>query len=308
LKAHGGRALSAKEVKTQPRDELRARIGDASLVYIYHDRIDDTGDKASSESEVFSAVAETLQELDSLIGKVVNSLNCSIALVTADHGFIFTYGELVETDRSELNILSGNPIIEKKRYVVGSSLQTNDRCWRTNTSITAGSETPLDVLVPRGVNRFHFKGGARYFHGGAMPQEIVVPVITCRRHRDKAAEATKTSKVDVILLSQISTITSPRQTLKFIQAELTSDKLLPRRVYIGFYDADFEPVSDVHRLVFDATVETAGRREQSVTFAFKAIKFDQGKDYFLRIVDQDSDIELARQSVRIKILIADEFI
>jgi hypothetical protein len=110
------------------------------------------------------------------------------------------------------------------------------------------------------------------------------------------------------LLSQISTITSPRQTLKFIQTELTSDKLLPRRVYVGFYDDDFEPVSDVHRLVFDATNETAGRREQPVTFAFKAIKFDQGKDYFLRIVDQDSDIELARQSVRIKILIADEFI
>jgi hypothetical protein len=164
------------------------------------------------------------------------------------------------------------------------------------------------VLVPRGINRFHFKGGARYFHGGAMPQEIIVPVVTCRRHRDKAAEATKTSKVDVILLSQISTITSPRQTLKFIQTELTSDKLLPRRVYVGFYDEDFEPVSDVHRLAFDATADTAHRREQSVTFAFKAIKFDQTKDYFLRIVDQDSDAELARQSVRIKILIADEFI
>lgn len=308
LQANGGLALSAKDVKTQPRDELRERIGDASLVYIYHNRIDDIGDKASSEREVFSAVAETLQELDSLIGKVVNSLNCSVVLVTADHGFMFTYGELVETDRSELNILSGKPIIENKRYVVGSNLQTNDRCWRTNTSITAGSDTPMDVIVPRGVNRFHFSGGARYFHGGAMPQEIVVPVITCRRRRDKAADATRTSKVDVILLSKVSSINSPRQTLKFIQTELTSDKLLSRRVHVGFYDHNFEPVSDIHRLVFDATDETANRREQSVTFAFKSIKFDQGKDYFLRIVDQDLNIELARQSVRIKILIADEFI
>lgn len=308
LQANGGLALSAEDIKTQPRDELRARIGDSSLVYIYHNRIDDTGDKASSEKEVFSAVEETLQELDSIIGKVVNSLNCSIAVVTADHGFIFTHGELAETDRSELKLLAGTPIIEKKRYVVGNNLQTNDRCWRSNTGVTAGSTNPLDVLVPRGINRFHFKGGARYFHGGAMPQEIVVPVITCRRHRDKAAEATKTSKVDVILLSQVSTITSPRQTLKFIQTELTSDKLLPRRVYVGFYDENFEPVSDVHRLLFDATSDTAHRREQTVTFAFKAIKFDQAKDYFLRIVDQDSDAELARQSVRVKILIADEFI
>lgn len=308
LRGVGALAISAEDIKSQPREELRARIGDSSLVYIYHNRIDDTGDKASSEKETFTAASETLQELDSIIGKVLNSLNCSVVVVTADHGFIFSSGELAEADRSELKILSGNPIIEKKRYVVGSNLQTNDRCWRTTSTISAGTSTEFDILVPRGINRFHFKGGARYFHGGAMPQEIIVPVISCRKHRDKAAEATKTSKVDVILLSQLSNITSPRQTLKFIQTELTSEKLLPRRVTLGFYDEQFEPVSDVHRLSFDATSDNPIRREQSVTFAFKAIRFDQGKDYYLRIVDQDSEVELSRQSVRIKILIADEFI
>jgi uncharacterized protein (TIGR02687 family) len=304
----GALAISAEDIKSQPREELRSRIGDSSLLYVYHNRIDDTGDKASSEKETFTAASQTLQELDSIIGKVLNNLNCSVVLVTADHGFIFSSGELAETDRTDLKILSGTPIIEKKRYVVGTNLQTNDRCWRTNSAVTAGTTTAFDILVPRGINRFHFKGGARYFHGGAMPQEIIVPVITCRKHRDKAAEATKTSKVDVILLSQLSNITSPRQTLKFIQTELTSEKLLPRQVTLGFYDELFEAVSDVHKLSFDATNDNSSHREQSVTFAFKSIRFDQAKDYYLRIVEQDSDIELARQSVRIKILIADEFI
>ena len=308
LEASDAVALTAAEVKTQPREELRAKIGEASLVYIYHDRIDETGDNLKSEKETFRAVSETLQELDSIIGKVLNSLNCSVALVTADHGFVYSSGELAETDRSELKILSGTPIIEKKRYVVGTALQSNDQYWRTNTTITAETKTSFDLLMPRGINRFHFKGGARYFHGGAMLQEVIVPVVTCKRHRDKAAEATKTSKVDVILLSLLSNITSPRQALKFIQTELVSEKLLSRTVSVGFYDEKFEAVSDVHRLAFDATAENPGRREQAVTFAFKAIKFDHNKDYYLRIVDQDSDFELSKQAVKIKILIADEFI
>lgn len=141
-----------------------------------------------------------------------------------------------------------------------------------------------------------------------MLQEVIIPAVTCKKHRDKAAEITKTSKVDVILLSLLSNITSPRQSLKFIQTELTSEKLLGRGVTVGFYDDKLEPVSDIHKLIFDANAENPGRREQSVTFAFKAIRFNQSKDYYLRIVNQDSDFELARQAVKIKILIADEFI
>ena len=36
----------------------------------------------------------------------------------------------------------------------------------------------LTVRVPKGASRFHFAGGARFVHGSAMPQEVVVPVIT----------------------------------------------------------------------------------------------------------------------------------
>ena len=39
----------------------------------------------------------------------------------------------------------------------------------------------MEFLDSRGVNRFHFVGGARFVHGGAMLQEIVVPVITVKQ-------------------------------------------------------------------------------------------------------------------------------
>ena len=41
----------------------------------------------------------------------------------------------------------------------------------------------MEFWIPKGANRFHFTGGARFVHGGAMLQEIVVPVITVRHIR-----------------------------------------------------------------------------------------------------------------------------
>ena len=44
----------------------------------------------------------------------------------------------------------------------------------------------MEFWIPKAANRFHFTGGARFVHGGAMLQEIVVPVITVRHKKDKA--------------------------------------------------------------------------------------------------------------------------
>ena len=54
--------------------------------------------------------------------------------------------------------------------------------------------------MPKGAGGFHFVGGARFVHGSAMPQEIVVPVLVikggshlcapnyCRRYRAGARQ------------------------------------------------------------------------------------------------------------------------
>ena len=53
----------------------------------------------------------------------------------------------------------------------------------------------MEFWIPRGANLFHFVGGARFVHGGAMPQEIVVPVVTVKQIKGKSAEETKTKPV-----------------------------------------------------------------------------------------------------------------
>jgi len=99
-------------------------------------------------------------------------------------------------------------------------------------------------------------------------------------------------------------------SFKFIQTELATDKRLKRLVTVGFYEdtgSDLIPISDVHRLTFDASEENQSHREQTVTFVFKSMRYEPSKEYVLRIVDQDSELELSRHRFQVRILIADEF-
>ena len=110
-------------------------------------------------------------------------------------GFLFTETARVETDNSKLKEKPDSTILAKKRYLLGPNLTDNDAAWRGKLSVTAGAEGDMEFWIPKGANLFHFVGGARFVHGGAMPQEIVVPVVTIKNIRGKSAQSTKTKPV-----------------------------------------------------------------------------------------------------------------
>ncbi|MEZ6081645.1 MAG: hypothetical protein R3C56_40035 [Pirellulaceae bacterium] len=91
----------------------------------------------------------------------------------------------------------------KKRYLIGYNLPLYEDAWRGKTEITAKCAGSMEFWIPKGANRFHFTGGARFIHGGAMPQEIAVPVITVRQAKgEKALEKTKTKPPSKCRLNQ----------------------------------------------------------------------------------------------------------
>ena len=71
----------------------------------------------------------------------------------------------------------------------------------------------MEFWIPKGANRFHFIGGARFIHGGAMLQEIVVPVVTVRHVKGKAAQETKTKPVTSMCLAAITGSRPPSTAL-----------------------------------------------------------------------------------------------
>jgi hypothetical protein len=103
LKPVGGMAVKAEDLMALGKDKGRELVRDQRLIYVYHDRIDMTGDKQASETKTFEAAAQTVQELSQLLGFIINSLNGSTVLVTADHGFIYQESPLDEADKSTLD-------------------------------------------------------------------------------------------------------------------------------------------------------------------------------------------------------------
>ena len=81
-------ALDFDKVFKSSKDELREMFRNKKKVYIYHNQIDSTGDRANTENEVFKACYEAIEEIMNLVKKLrVESINNII--ITADHGFIY---------------------------------------------------------------------------------------------------------------------------------------------------------------------------------------------------------------------------
>ena len=305
LKAFGGIAVKAEDLMSLGKDKGRDLVREQRLIYVYHDRIDMTGDKQASETKTFEAAAQTVQELSQLLGFIINSLNGSTVLVTADHGFIYQESPLDESDKSTLEDKPAGTLKAKKRYLLGRNLGATPKAWSGNTEVTAETtpEGSLDFWVPKGASRFHFAGGARFVHGSAMPQEVVVPVITVR---ESEAEHAKTRYVSVSLLGTANKMVTSTQRFEFIQTDAVSERVLARSVVVSLRDGD-KPISDEQSLTFDSTSQLLDERKRSVFLTVQAGTHDPHKRYDLVMRDAVTKVEVLRLPIKVDLAFGNDF-
>lgn len=305
-KVHGT-AFTAGEFLKLKKDEKRQATENQKVVYIYQNIVDSTGDDAATESETFNAVAKAIVELTEIVNRVVNDLSGSYILVTADHGFLFTESHPGETDRSKLQEKPVGAIVTKKRYIIGKNLPDHSDVWRSKTSATAHCEGEMEFCIPKGTSRFHFVGGARFFHGGAMPQEVVVPLLTIRQVKDKAKAKTQVSNVGITILGnspiKISTSVYP---VRFMQIEPVSERVKPLTVKMAVYDGD-EPVSSIETVTFDSSSSDLAQREKTVKMTLKSDKYDKKKNYKLVLREAALGYPVIEFDVHIALAITDDF-
>jgi uncharacterized protein (TIGR02687 family) len=211
LAAHGGVAIGRDALMEKGKDKGREFAKPHKIVYVYHDLIDMIGDKRGSEAKTFEATAQAIKELSELVSFIVNNLNGSTVFVTADHGFMYQESALDEADRHTVEEGMPGVLKPKKRYILGRDMWPLKNAWAGNTGTTAGTDEgagSIDFLVPKGAGRFHFVGGARFVHGSAMPQEIVVPVIVVK---ESETEKTRTRQVEVSLLGSSNKVVTNKQ-------------------------------------------------------------------------------------------------
>jgi uncharacterized protein (TIGR02687 family) len=302
-----GVAVRAEDLMAMKKDEGRAFVKPYRVVYIYHDQVDAVGDKASTEGHTFAAVRKAIEELSDLVGKVVDSLNGNHVLITADHGFLFQETPLGETDKSSLAAKPTGTVLAKKRYLLGRNLPEDDKAFRGSTATTAGAAGDMEFWVPKGANRFHFVGGSRFVHGGAMPQEIAVPVIRVLHVKDagKAAK-TKTRTVGVSVLGSNFKVTTNRHRFQLIQTEPVGERVKPVTLKVGIYDGD-DPVTNVETVTFDSTSPDMNQWKKTLSLTLEGRRFDSKRVYQLILRDAETGVEEARFDVTIDLAFGNDF-
>ena len=232
-------------------------IRDHDVLYIYHNVIDATGDSAKTEEKVFEAVEDALVELVTLVRKLT-SANAGHIFVTADHGFIYQNRDLQESDYLSVKPEGDEILFQDRRFILGRGLNEHPSFKKFNAS-ELGLDGDIEVLIPKSINRLRRKGsGAKYVHGGASLQEVIVPVLKINKGRQN-----DTALVDVsILTGATKTITTGQLSVRFYQEEAITEKIQPRKLRLGIYALDGTLLSDTHELMFDMTSSNPRDREQ----------------------------------------------
>lgn len=306
LAAHGGVAIGRDALMEKGKDKGREFVKPHKIVYIYHDLIDMIGDKRGSETKTFEATAQAIKELSEMVNYIVNSLNGSTIFVTADHGFMYQESALDESNRHTVEEGMPGVLKPKKRYILGHGMWPMPNAWAGNTATTAGTDEgagSVDFLVPKGAGRFHFVGGARFVHGSAMPQEIVVPVIVVK---ESETEQAKTRQVEVSLLGSSNKVVTNKQRFEFIQTEAVSERVLPVTLLLSIRDGD-RSISDEQILTFDSTSLMLDERKRSMMLTLAAGSYDRAKDYFLVARDAKTKAEILRAPLRIDLAFSNDF-
>jgi uncharacterized protein (TIGR02687 family) len=301
--AERAKAIKSQELINLNKDECRALIRDHDVVYVYHNRIDATGDKRESEERVFEAVEETLQDLIKAVKKLT-SANASNIIVTADHGFIYQNRPIEESDFAAAEPSGERVLYRDRRFVFGIGLKEHP-ALRKFSSAELGLEGNVEVQIPKSINRLRLKGsGSRYVHGGATLQETVIPVVQINKKR----QSDITSVAVEILKGASSIITSSQLSVAFYQAEAVSDKVQARTLRAGLYTEGNELISDRHELKFDLTSENPRERELPVRFVLTRLADEvNGKEVSLRLEELIPETSLYSEYKSIRYVVRRSF-
>jgi uncharacterized protein (TIGR02687 family) len=292
-------AMNYNELVSLNMANLRKRLKNKILVYVFHNQIDAIGDNPSTENEVLNATKDAIDEITKLITKLTNEASFKHYWITADHGFIYKRDKLKESDK--VDVSQKGIKYKNKRFLL----------TKEDINIEGTSQYSLDYLmenlkvtVPRGVDIFKIQGaGQNYVHGGASLQEIVLPVLKIKSE----AVSKNQDYVELTLVSLSKRITNLSTILTFVQKENISNKILPLEAKLYLEDEKGEKISNEVIIHANKNVESAKDREFKEKFTLRNKEYSKTSQYYLIIENMDNDVEIGRYEFIIDIAISDDF-
>lgn len=280
----GNAALTYRTFLSMKREERREKVKDAQVVYIYHNAIDAVGDKAATEDQVFDACEQAILELKNLVRLITNDCSGANILITADHGFLYSYKPLDESDKAEKSFVSGHIIELDRRYVIAYGDCTAEHMLRipmTHLNSNLVGFTPLDNIRMKKQG-----GGMNYIHGGISLQECVVPVIEFKNIRATSKKFVDVRKAEIQLLSQSRKVSNSIFSLDFYQTEAVGGKVAAAAYEIYMADESGRAVSDKKTVIADKTSSNGADRVFRTRFTLKSVEFRKTDTYYLTITEK----------------------
>ena len=318
-------ALKYNDIIAMKRAERSALVKGMDVVYIYHDTIDEASH--TSDTAVFAACDKAISELKNLVRIIVNEFGGTNILITADHGFLYTYSPLAEdgkvgkndfydVDRESINDLkkeSAKRCVEYgRRYaIVQKGVQPN---YLLPVKFLDG-KSDFGGFAPRESIRIKMNGGGMNFvHGGISLQEMVVPVIEYHYLRNDSMEYKRnkqkydTKPVMVNLLSANRKISNMIFSLNFYQKDAVGANRESATYQVYFTDENGRQISDVQKIIADKTSDNDAERTFRCQFNLKSLKYSNTATYYLVIADEQGLQMPEREPFQIDIAFAvDEF-
>lgn len=280
-------ALKYKDLIKMKRADRSALVKGMEVVYIYHDKIDETSH--TDEGLVFDSCEDAISELKNMVRIIVNEFSGTRIYITSDHGFIYTYKPLTEDAKVDKTTSSEDDIEVDRRYLITKKGAKPE--YLLPVKFLDGSQ--YDAFAPIGNTRIKKKGGGLNFvHGGISLEEMVVPVIDYHYMRTDSAGYQKNKKkydtkpVSLSLLSASHKISNMIFSLNFYQKEAVCANREAATYLLYFTDAEGRQVSDTQRVIADKTSDDNQDRTFRVSFNLKSMKYSSNETYYLVIADE----------------------
>lgn len=302
--------LKYMDIIGMKRAERSALVKGKEVVYIYHDTIDAASH--TSDNMVFGACDDAINDIKNLVRIIVNEFGGINIIITADHGFLYSYSPLKEDDKVDKTSFNQQDVEYGRRYAMMERGAKPDYLLPVKL---LGGNTQYDGFTPRENIRIKMSGGGLNFvHGGISLQEMVVPVIDYRFLRSASKEYQKNRKkydtkpVVVNLLSASRKISNMIFSLNFYQKEAVADNRQAATYELYFIDSNDKQISDVARIIADKTSDNSQDRTFRCAFNLKPLKYENTATYYLIIADETGMQMPQREEFQIDIAFAlDDF-
>lgn len=294
----GAICVPFSEVSQFIRDKNR-EIFKHSLVYIFHDDIDNIGHDGTTK-QITQTCSQSIKDLATLIFKILSTYNVTEIYATADHGFLFNDITFADKDKHKI---AEETLERSSRYYLTDSDVKVQGIVKFPLAEVSGMDNAANVFVavPEGTNRLASpSGGYKFTHGGASLQEILIPIISCKQERDGVKQP-----VGVMLLNRNLSMQASRLRFDLLQTDPVNMDMKERNINIALYLND-KAVTAIKSITLDKTDQMLDNRKYTVDLTLN--QNVDAKVLQLKVYDDKDDLNpLIKENITNNTLIENDF-